>query len=63
MDALTGVDLIRGLKAISITADVPMAVLTSLDTKPDVPSDVAIIRVGPSFGEAFANAITHFDLG
>jgi CheY-like chemotaxis protein len=63
MDGLTGIDLIRALKAIPHTGKVPMAVLTSLDSVPAVPHDVAIIRVGSHFGEDFAAAITRFNLG
>lgn len=64
MDGLGGLDLIRGLKAMSVTAHIPMALLTSLDTTlRDVPRDVAVIRVGNHFGEDFAAAITRFDLG
>jgi len=64
MEGLGGLDLIRGLKAMSPTQKVPMALLTSLDNVvKDVPKDVAVIRVGSHFGEDFAGAITRFNLG
>jgi len=64
MDGLGGLDLIRGLKAMTPTHHVPMALLTSLDNAvKDVPDGVAIIRVGSHFGDDFAAAITRFNLG
>jgi CheY-like chemotaxis protein len=64
MDGLGGLDLIRGLKAMTPTQDVPMALLTSLDHAiKDVPKGVEVIRVGAHFGEDFAGAITRFNLG
>lgn len=67
MDHLSGLDLIKGLRAMSLTAKVPMALLTSMDmTNPvlrEIPKGAVVIRVGNHFGEDFANAITHFNLG
>ncbi|CAK0739403.1 Response regulator [uncultured Gammaproteobacteria bacterium] len=67
MDHLGGVDLIRALKAMSITAKMPMALLTSLDlgnaALKDVPKGVGVIRVGSQFGEDFAAQITRFNMG
>lgn len=65
MDGLGGVDLIRALKAISLTETVPMALLTSLDATSlkGVPDDVAMVRLGPGFGDDIASAITRFNLG
>jgi len=65
MDGLGGIDLIRGLKAIGVTSDVPMALLTSLDpsTLRGVPPDTALIHLGPAFQDDIALAITRFNLG
>ncbi|MFM2044687.1 MAG: hypothetical protein RLY86_3263 [Pseudomonadota bacterium] len=65
MDGLGGIDLIRGLKAMSMTAGMPAALLTSLDPKTlkDVPDQAAIIRLGPDFQDDVAAAITRFNLG
>lgn len=64
MDGLGGLDLLRGLRAMSPTRDMPMALLTSLETGiKDVPEGIAVIRVGTHFGDDFAGAITRFNLG
>ena len=67
MDHLSGLDLIRGLRAMSATAKTPMALLTSVDLDnpalKDVPKGVGVIRVGNHFGEDFAAQITRFNLG
>ncbi|MCW2245005.1 CheY-like chemotaxis protein/HPt (histidine-containing phosphotransfer) domain-containing protein [Azospirillum fermentarium] len=67
MDGLSGLDLIRGLRAMSITKDVPMALLTSMSLDnpalKEIPQGVAVIRVGEHFGEDFAGAVTRFNLG
>ncbi len=67
MDGLSGIDLIRGLRAMSVTRNVPMALLTSLDKTDsrlkDVPRDVGIIGTGNSFSDDFATVITRFNLG
>ena len=67
MDGLSGLDLIRGLHAMSVTRKVPMALLTSLDhdnaALRDVPQGVAVIRLGPKFSEDIAATITRFNLG
>ena len=67
MDGLSGLDLIRGLQAMSVTRKVPMALLTSLDLDnaalKEVPKGVGIIRLGPKFSEDIATVITRFNLG
>ncbi|KJB89882.1 hypothetical protein N826_11840, partial [Skermanella aerolata KACC 11604] len=64
MDGLGGLDLLRGLKAMTPTQAVPMALLTSLDTAVgEGPEGIALIRVGSRFGDDFAAAITRFNLG
>ncbi len=67
MDGLSGLDLIRGLQAISVTRKVPMALLTSLDLDNivlrEIPQGVGLIRLGPDFSEDVASVITRFNLG
>ena len=67
MDGLSGLDLIRGLHAMSVTRKVPMALLTSLDLDnaalKEIPQGVAVIRLGPKFSEDIAGTITKFNLG
>ncbi|MEI6984606.1 MAG: Hpt domain-containing protein [Rhodospirillaceae bacterium] len=67
MDGLSGIDLIRGLLAMSATQKVKMALLTSLDLDNpklrEVPTGVGMIRLGPKFSEDIATIITRFNLG
>lgn len=67
MDGLSGLDLIRGLHAMSVTRHVPMALLTSLSLDnpalKEIPDGVAVIRVGEHFGDDFATAVARFNLG
>ncbi|HYE51045.1 MAG TPA: hypothetical protein VEB20_15725, partial [Azospirillaceae bacterium] len=65
MDGLGGIDLIRGLRAISLTEHVPMALLTSQDAAAlrGIPSGIALIRLNQSFGDDIAAAVTRFNVG
>lgn len=67
MDGLSGLDLIRGLRAMSVTKAVPAALLTSMSLDNpalrEIPPGVAVIRVGEHFGNDFAAAVTRFNLG
>ncbi|MEI8397145.1 MAG: Hpt domain-containing protein [Rhodospirillaceae bacterium] len=67
MDGLSGLDLIRGLRAMSVTRKVKMALLTSLDLDSaalkEIPEGVGVIRLGPKFSEDVAALITKFNLG
>lgn len=65
MDHLGGIDLLRALRAISLTEKVPAALLTSLDAAAlkGVPDDTAFIRLGGNFSDDVAAAITKFNLG
>lgn len=67
MDGLSGLDLIRGLHAMSNTKNVPMALLTSLSldhpSLQEIPKGVAVIRAGEHFADDFAAAVTRFNLG
>lgn len=67
MDGLSGLDLIRGLRAMSVTHTVPMALLTSLDLDnpalKEIPQGVSVIRVGEHFGDDFAAVVAKHNLG
>lgn len=67
MDGLSGLDLIRGLRAMSVTKHVPMALLTSMNLDnpalKEIPQGVAVIRSGEHFGEDFAQLIATTGLG
>ncbi len=67
MDGLSGLDLIRGLRAMSVTHHVPMALLTSLNldhpSLKEIPYGVSVIRVGEHFGEDFAAVVAKHNLG
>lgn len=67
MDGLSGLDLIRGLRAMSVTHHVPMALLTSLNldhpSLKEIPHGVSVIRVGEHFGDDFAAVVAKHNLG
>lgn len=67
MDGLSGLDLIRGLRAMSVTNHVPMALLTSLNldhpSLKEIPQGVSVIRVGEHFGDDFAAVVAKHNLG
>ncbi|WP_448202672.1 Hpt domain-containing protein [Azospirillum sp. sgz302134] len=67
MDGLSGLDLIRGLRAMSVTRDVPMALLTSMSLDnpalKEIPQGVSVIRVGEHFGDDFAAVVAKHNLG
>lgn len=67
MDGLSGLDLIRGLRAMTVTHHVHMALLTSLErgnpALKEIPGDVAVIRVGAGFSDDLATAVTRFNVG
>ncbi len=65
MDGLGGIDLLRGLRAMSVTEHVPVALMTSMgaDQLRGVPPNAAVVHLGPSFQDDIASAITRFNLG
>lgn len=65
MDGLGGIDLIRGLRAMSVTEHVNVALMTSMDSGQlrNVPTDAAVVHLGPSFQDDIAATITKFNLG
>jgi len=67
MEGLNGLDLIRGLRAMTVTRKVPMALLTSMDQNnaalKEIPPGIGVIRVGPSFADDIAAVIGKANLG
>jgi CheY-like chemotaxis protein/HPt (histidine-containing phosphotransfer) domain-containing protein len=67
MDVIDGVNLLRALSAMAPTADIPVALLTSLDIAnrelEGLPSGVAIIRHGENFSEDLAEMLADFESG
>lgn len=68
MDTLSGLDLVRALKATSAFKDVPMAIMTSRENasdtlSADLPPGVVIVNSGTGFAASFAEAVTKFNLG
>jgi len=64
---LTGVDLIRALKAVAVTEKIPCAVLTSqeLDSADfnRLPTGAPVLRAGNNFADDFAKVVTQLGLG
>jgi CheY-like chemotaxis protein len=64
LDELTGIDLVCALSAMPVTAQIPLALLTSFEwghaSLKDLPSRVAILRVGAHFGDDLAEALSRF---
>lgn len=67
MKGLTGVDLIRALKAVAVTEKIPCAVLTSqeLDSADfsRLPNGAPVLRSGSNFADDFAKVVTQLGLG
>jgi len=67
MDQLTGIDLVRAMRAIAATEHLPLALLTSLDDDhPDMkrlPGDVAVIHLNRSVTDELGDMVTRFGLG
>lgn len=67
MDQLSGIDLVRALRAMAATENQPLALLTSLeDSHPDMkrlPGDVAVIHLNRAVTDELGDMITRFDLG
>ncbi len=67
MDQLTGIDLVRAMRAIAPTKDLPLALLTSLEADhPDMkrlPDDVAIIHLNRTVTDELGDLVTRFDFG
>lgn len=66
MAGVSGIDLSRAFTAMTVTEDLPIAVLTSFEKDhPELrqlPSDVAVIRLDKTFEEDLAGVITKFAL-
>jgi len=67
MDVIDGVNLLRALSAMAPTADIPVALLTSLNIASreleSLPPGVAIIRHGEYFSEDLAEMLADFEAG
>ncbi|HEY1384647.1 MAG TPA: Hpt domain-containing protein [Dongiaceae bacterium] len=67
MRAMTGLDLVRAVRAISATSKIPAAILTSRGDDrslfPGIPDDVAILRTGDSFADDFGRVVAQFGIG
>ncbi len=66
MAGVNGIDLSRAFAAMTVTKDLPMAVLTSFEKDhPELrqlPSEVAVISLDKTFEEDLAEVITNFSL-
>lgn len=67
MKGLNGVDLIRALKAMAGTENIPCAVLTSQELDAAaftrLPKDSPVLRAGSNFADDFAKVVTQLGLG
>jgi chemotaxis protein histidine kinase CheA len=67
MKGMTGVDLIRALKAIAVTEPIPAAILTSQELTAAVferlPKGTMMLRTGEQFADDFGEAIAKCGLG
>ena len=67
MKGLNGVDLIRALKAMEGTENIPCAILTSQELASTafarLPQDSPALRTGGHFADDFAKVVTQFGLG
>src|SRR5258708_144477 len=66
LDELSGIDLACALSAMPVTAKIPLALLTSFEwghpSLEQLPSRVAILRVGTHFGDDLAEALSRFSI-
>jgi CheY-like chemotaxis protein/HPt (histidine-containing phosphotransfer) domain-containing protein len=67
MDELSGIDLARAMRAISVTKTLPLALLTSFDAgHPDMarlPADIAVVHLNRKVTDELGDLITRFELG
>jgi CheY-like chemotaxis protein/HPt (histidine-containing phosphotransfer) domain-containing protein len=67
MRTMTGLDLVRAVRAIASIERIPAAILTSQGSDralfPGIPDDVAILRTGDSFADDFGKVIAQFGIG
>jgi hypothetical protein len=67
MRTMTGLDLVRAVKAIASVARTPAAILTSKSNDragfPGLPDDVLILHTGDQFAVDFAKAIAQVGIG
>lgn len=67
MRTMTGVDLVRAVRAIDSIAKIPAAILTSQGSDraalPGLPDDVAILRTGDHFADDFGKLVAKIGIG
>ena len=67
MRTMTGLDLVRAVRAIASIERIPAAILTSQGSDralfPGIPDDVAILRTGDHFADDFGKVIAQFGIG
>jgi CheY-like chemotaxis protein len=67
MRTMTGIDLVRAVRAISATTRIPAAILTSQGSDralfPGIPDDVVILRTGDHFADDFGKVVAQFGIG
>ena len=67
MRTMTGLDLVRAVRAISATQKIPAAILTSQGSDralfPGIPDDVAILGTGDQFADDFGKVVAQFGIG
>jgi CheY-like chemotaxis protein len=67
MRTMSGLDLVRAVRAISSIAKIPAAILTSQGSDralfPGIPDDVAILRTGDYFADDFGKVVAQFGIG
>ena len=67
MRTMTGLDLVRAVRAIASIEKIPAAILTSQGDDralfPGIPADVAILRTGDAFADDFGKVVAQFGIG
>jgi CheY-like chemotaxis protein len=67
MRTMTGIDLVRTVRAITATTRIPAAILTSQGGDrclfPGIPDDVVILRTGDHFADDFGKVVAQFGIG
>lgn len=67
MRTMTGLDLVRAVRAIAATHKIPAAILTSQGSDrslfPGIPEDVVILRTGDHFADDFGKVVAQFGIG
>lgn len=66
MPELSGIDLVCALRAMPITRNIPLALITAeektSDKLEDLPENVPVLRKGPQFGDDVADVFVQLDI-